>query len=90
MSPTSPIIGKAEFDGEVKEILDKYFSGHFRPEGYRKYRNVTLPACHSRFAERIENFEVRDDDVYVMSYPKTGKLLSISFSIILCSTMCDK
>jgi len=60
-------------DGEVGEIQNKYFLSDFRPNGYRKFRNVTLPSCHSKLAERIENFEVRDDDVWIMSYPKTGK-----------------
>lgn len=58
--------------GEIGDILEKYFISDFRSKGYRKFRNVTLPAAHSRFAEAVENFQVRDDDIWVMSYPKTG------------------
>lgn len=58
--------------GEIGDILDKYFISDFRSKGYKKFRDVTLPAAHGRFAEAVENFNVRDDDVWVMSYPKTG------------------
>lgn len=58
--------------GECRELLEKNFLSELRAE-YRRYRGVTMPISHEAFAEKIENMEVRDDDVWVVSYPKTGK-----------------
>lgn len=34
-----------------------------------------MPETFLNYVERIKNFEVRNDDVWVASYPKTGKYL---------------
>ncbi|XP_048507812.1 uncharacterized protein LOC105685831 [Athalia rosae] len=58
-------------DGELGEILKKTFTSHFR-NGYITVDGVCLPDYYQKFADAIENFEVRNDDVWVCSFPKTG------------------
>ncbi|EEB14513.1 conserved hypothetical protein [Pediculus humanus corporis] len=58
-------------DGECGELLKKYFLGTLR-NGYKRYRGVTLPSHYGNYADKVENFEVRNEDVWVISYPKTG------------------
>ncbi|KAL0270671.1 UNVERIFIED_CONTAM: hypothetical protein PYX00_008005 [Menopon gallinae] len=58
-------------EGECGSLLEKYFLSDFRA-AYRRYRGVTLPTRHEAFAERVENMAVRDEDVWVVSFPKTG------------------
>lgn len=58
-------------EGKCGDLLEKYFLSDFR-YAYRRYRGVVLPTRYEAFAERIENLEVRDDDIWVISYPKTG------------------
>lgn len=35
-----------------------------------------IPEQYLQFADEIANFEVRNDDIWVASYPRTGKVLS--------------
>ncbi|XP_046610967.1 luciferin sulfotransferase-like [Neodiprion virginianus] len=58
-------------DGELGEILKNTFTNDFR-FGYVTVDGVCLPKYYEKFAEAIENFEVRDDDIWVCSFPKTG------------------
>lgn len=37
---------------------------------------VYLPNEYKRIANAIENFEVRDDDIWVCSFPRSGKFLN--------------
>ncbi|XP_044739943.1 luciferin sulfotransferase-like [Chrysoperla carnea] len=55
------------------EDLLKYFTSDFR-KGYIEVTNkkFVLPQYYLEFMEKIENFEVYDTDVYVVSHPKTG------------------
>ncbi|KAJ8669935.1 hypothetical protein QAD02_001194 [Eretmocerus hayati] len=39
---------------------------------FTSIKGVFLPEEYKDFADAIENFEVRDDDVWVCSFPKTG------------------
>lgn len=33
-----------------------------------------LPSSYLAFADEIENFEVRDSDIWVITYPKSGNV----------------
>lgn len=59
-------------DGEMGELLLRTFTNYFRPN-YVKVDGCILPENYKQFADAIENFEVRDDDIWVCSYPKSGK-----------------
>ncbi|KOC59245.1 Sulfotransferase 4A1 [Habropoda laboriosa] len=60
-----------ESNNDLDKILRENFTSEFR-KGYITVTNVCLPSRYDEFAEVIENFEVRDDDVWVCSFPKTG------------------
>lgn len=34
---------------------------------------IVMPAKYKNIMYEIENFEVRDTDIWIISYPKTGK-----------------
>lgn len=61
-----------EVDGELGDILSKKFTNVFR-SGYVKSHGYVLPEYYKKFSKIIEEFEVRDDDLWVISFPKTGK-----------------
>jgi estrone sulfotransferase len=65
-----------EVDGELGDILLKQFTNSFR-FGYVKSRGYILPESYKKFAQKIEELEVQDDDLWVVSFPKTGKCISI-------------
>lgn len=59
-------------DNDVANILNTCFVSSFR-NGYIKANDVVLPVYFKKFGQRIQDMQVRDDDVWVCSYPKTGK-----------------
>lgn len=60
-----------DVDSEVFDILNKCFLTSFR-NGYVKANDVVLPVYFKKFGQRIQDMEIRDDDVWVCSFPKTG------------------
>ncbi|KAI5713729.1 hypothetical protein M8J76_004390 [Diaphorina citri] len=63
-----PISGQST-DGT--RILNTQFISPFRT-GYVRCKGVCMPEYYVNFAEDIINMDVRDDDVWVCSFPKTG------------------
>lgn len=59
---------------EVDKILLRDFTTQTR-QGYALVgEDDILVTCHyKKYAEEINNFEVRDSDIIVASHPKTGK-----------------
>lgn len=62
------------------------------PSDY-KFSQCFLPKKYLSQADRIENFHVNADDIWVVSFPKAGRLsfsLKIDFkkNIIVCSSFC--
>lgn len=45
--------------------------------------NCVLPKNYSNYAKRIRDLEVREDDVWVVSFPKCGKYCTFIFKILL-------
>jgi hypothetical protein len=66
----------ADTDTEQDRLLNELFMPSFR-KGYVRVgvNKVVMPVYYLQFADRIENMEVRDSDVWVVSHPKTGRLL---------------
>ncbi|XP_015594906.1 amine sulfotransferase [Cephus cinctus] len=65
----APQFGTVEVD--LDQILRENFTNAFRT-GYITVDGVCLPEYYKKFADAIEDMEVRDDDVWVCSFPKTG------------------
>ncbi|XP_065211067.1 luciferin sulfotransferase-like [Planococcus citri] len=58
-------------DSETNDLLLKYFTTPFRT-GYIKCKGYVLPEYFREFGDRIRQMEIRDDDIWVCSFPKTG------------------
>jgi len=61
-----------EIDGDLGDILLRNFTNCFR-SGYVKSRGYILPKYYKKFGQKVKELEVRDDDLWVVSFPKTGK-----------------
>lgn len=75
----SPQYVHADTDSEQDRLLNEFFKPSFR-KGYVRVgpNKVLMPVYYLKFADRIENMEVRDSDVWVVSHPKTGSRLFLS------------
>jgi len=40
--------------------------------GLTKSKDVVLPKFYEKYAQLIEDFDVRDDDIWICGFPKTG------------------
>lgn len=58
-------------DNEISDFINKSFDDTFR-KGYTKANGVMLPVSFKKFGQCILDMEIRDDDVWVCSFPKTG------------------
>lgn len=58
-------------DNDLAQILEENFTTEFR-KGYITVNGVCMPERFEKFARAIEDFEVRGDDTWVCSFPKTG------------------
>jgi hypothetical protein len=63
-------------DSEQDRLLNQFFMPPFR-KGYVRVgpNKVVMPVHYLEFADRIEDMEVRNSDVWVVSHPKTGRPL---------------
>ncbi|KAL5235526.1 hypothetical protein ACI65C_002936 [Semiaphis heraclei] len=61
----------SSLDNEVSDILDKCYVNNFR-RGFIKANGVVMPVYFKKFGQRILDMDIRDDDIWVCSYPKSG------------------
>ena len=67
-----------ELSEEDKELNEANFEPGINTDFIRYENGVALTRYYAKFmADRIYNFEVRADDIWVVSYPKTGTTLSL-------------
>ncbi|KAF5289174.1 hypothetical protein FQR65_LT02064 [Abscondita terminalis] len=64
-------VKKIEDDSKKKKTFNGFYLGKFY---YLKVGpdKTVLPSNFEEFYDRITNFEVRDDDVFTLAFPKTG------------------
>lgn len=58
---------------DLDQIMIDQFTNEFR-KGYITVNGFSMPVGYKDLAETIENFEVKDDDIWVCSFPKTGTI----------------
>ena len=59
-------------EDDLDRLLQEKYTSEFRT-GYITIDAVCLPEYFRQFADKIENFEVRDDDTWVCTFPKAGE-----------------
>lgn len=66
-----------EPDTDMNKLFHKYFVNDYR-KGYVQVgeKKVILPKLYEKIADKIENLEIRDSDVWIVTYPKSGKYLA--------------
>ncbi|XP_046681707.1 luciferin sulfotransferase-like [Homalodisca vitripennis] len=57
--------------GDCQDLLERHFITAFR-HGYVRCQGTVLPVYYKQFAEDILNLQIRDDDIWVCSFPKAG------------------
>jgi hypothetical protein len=64
-------------DSEHDRLLNQFFMPPFR-KGYVRVgpNKVLMPVNYLEFADRIDDMEVRDSDVWVVSHPKAGTCMT--------------
>lgn len=74
---------------EIDKILNLYFTSEFRT-GYKNYEGFLMPEYFESIIENIEDLEVCNDDIWVCSFPKTGKHFISNISIFLINCIFKK
>nr|XP_018909817.1 PREDICTED: estrogen sulfotransferase-like isoform X1 [Bemisia tabaci]XP_018909818.1 PREDICTED: estrogen sulfotransferase-like isoform X1 [Bemisia tabaci]XP_018909819.1 PREDICTED: estrogen sulfotransferase-like isoform X1 [Bemisia tabaci]XP_018909820.1 PREDICTED: estrogen sulfotransferase-like isoform X1 [Bemisia tabaci]XP_018909821.1 PREDICTED: estrogen sulfotransferase-like isoform X1 [Bemisia tabaci] len=62
---------KIESDTECGKVLNTLFVNKFR-RGYVRVKGAVMPEDFKKFGDRIQQMDIRDDDVFVCSFPKAG------------------
>ena len=60
-------------NNQIKNDFTGYLTGGLtvEPSGY------FFPGLYAQYAQRLYNFPLRDDDVFVASYPKSGEFFKL-------------
>lgn len=56
----------------LDEYLKTYFTSSFR-EGYGNFKGYTLPVAFKKMEQQIYDWDVREQDVWIITIPKAGK-----------------
>ena len=69
---------KIESDTECGKVLNTLFVNKFR-RGYVRVKGAVMPEDFKKFGDRIQQMDIRDDDVFVCSFPKAGANQNLKF-----------
>lgn len=62
-----------KLSGKTMEYLEKYYTTSFRSgTEFVTCRGALFPQTFTRFGNRIYKMNVRSDDIWVCSFPRTG------------------
>lgn len=59
-------------EGKSAEYLNSHLTNIFR-QGYISCENVVLPEYFQSFGDRIQEMNVKSDDIWLCSFPKSGQ-----------------
>ena len=55
------------------EYIDFIIKERFlEPEQFIDYKGTCVPKNYLKYSELVENFEVRDDDIWLCHFPRSG------------------
>lgn len=76
---------------DLPEFVEKtYFSEYYGKQlsvGYGSGRPVPLPEFYLGYLDVVKDFKVRDDDIWILTYPKTGTTFSSEMIWLLASDL---
>lgn len=58
-------------DNEMPSIQNNFYNKLYQT-GFKKTNDVVLPVYYKKLEQCIEDMDVRDDDIWVCSFMKTG------------------
>ena len=85
VDPTMEEFWKEELTDEIALKMKSYCSSRAPASDSRIFPSgITLPAKYMEFAAQIRHLELREDDVWVITFPKCGKYHNFTFQINYC------
>lgn len=73
-------------DQELDMILKRDFTSRYR-KGYVNAEGVTMPEQYLEIKDGIDNWNVKEEDVWICSFPKSGNRQFIPFRKHTCINM---
>ena len=74
-----------ELDGEAKRLLEANLS---HPDLVQYDTGLVMPRVFAEtMADKVYSFEVREDDIWVVSFPKTGTTLMLEMLWMIINNM---
>ena len=74
-----------ELDGEAKRLLEANLS---HPDLVQYDTGLEMPRVFAEtMADKVYSFEVREDDIWVVSFPKTGTTLMLEMLWMIINNM---
>ena len=64
---------------DLDKLLEEKFTSSFR-KGYIEVNGFSFPKRYEELKEEFDNLEVNEEDVWICSFPKTGKVSFVLFS----------
>lgn len=72
MSITWESVDKSKFSNRIRASIDPRTVNEFNFPSNYKFSSCVLTRKFINYADRISNFNVREDDIWIVGFPKTG------------------